>query len=206
MDETTSPRIPSSSPSAPFSSLVCFIGIGVFLWAAGSAPIETPLCDGIHFRANSRWFHLSYPAMRGGDKAPFGKSVRLMRWDTMSNWFSPSRGYVEIIRQDHPTNPLYGLALGFEFHDSIHIFPHAPTYVRAHFKDFSWGGKEFSRADSFNYTGLNNDVSNDLSLRVTDFHNDTIRGVFSAVLISGAGPMLHIDSGYFCVLLRRVEP
>lgn len=173
------------------------------LWAM-SLPSEPPLpCGGIHFCARDQHLSLMHPLGRDPQAPTYLRSSRA-KLDTLSNWYSPSRQYVEIIRQDHPTKPHYGLALGFEFREDADTFPYAPAYARVHFKDFTWGGLEFSLADSFNYTGVNNEVSNDLTIRITAFHNDTIEGYFSAVLLSGAGPMLHLDSGTFCVMLRRL--
>ncbi len=174
------------------------------LQPAIAPPENPPACSGIDFYARNRSFNLPYPLGKLLGAPAYGAHFYRARLDTLSNWYSPSRRYVEIIRQDHPVQPLYGLAIGFEFHHSVDSFPYKPAYARAHFKDFSWGGLEFGSADSFNYTGVTNEVSNDLTIRVTAFYQDTIRGVFSAVLLSGAGPMLHLDSGTFCAPLRRL--
>lgn len=123
--------------------------------------------------------------------------------DTLSNWYSPERGYVEIIRQESGPRPRYGIALGFEFDETNGTYPYTPAHARLQFKDFSWGGVEFSPADTFNYTGVSNDVSEDLLVEVQGFRNDTIFGQFSGLLLSGAGPMTEIDSGYFRVRVYR---
>lgn len=125
--------------------------------------------------------------------------------DTMSNWYSPSRRYVEIIRQDHPVYPHFGIALGFEFDAENAVYPYRPENARLQFKDFSWGGVEFSPVDSCNFTGVNNQVSDDLTILVEGYENDTIFGRFSGLLLSAAGPMAQLDSGVFRVFLYRVE-
>ncbi len=163
-----------------------------------------PLCsNGLSFKIRDQEIHLTHP-LGQAPNAPSYSRIPRSRLDTLSHWYSPARRYVEIIRQDHPTQPQYGLALGFEFHEETDTFPYKPAYARIHFKDFSWGGPEFSAADSFNYTGVTNEISHDLTIRITAFHNDTIEGFFSGVLLSGAGPMLFLDDGFFCVQVRRL--
>ena len=125
--------------------------------------------------------------------------------DTMSNWYSPKSRYVEIIRQDDPWEPTIGMALGFEFNDSVSSFPYHPEYARLQIKNFKWGGVEFSQRDSSNYTGVSNAVSDDITVAIDGFSADTIYGRFSGLLLSGAGPMAPLDSGYFRVLLYRRE-
>lgn len=123
--------------------------------------------------------------------------------DTLSNWYDLQRGYVEIVRQESGPQPRYGIALGFEFDEENGEFPYTPAHAKLQFKDFSWGGVEFSQADTFNYTGVSNEVSEDLLVEVLGFRNDTIFGQFSGLLLSGAGPMTIIDSGYFRVRVYR---
>lgn len=125
--------------------------------------------------------------------------------DTMSNWFSPDRNYVEIIRQDDPFQPQIGIALGFEFDERNGDYPYTPAYAKIQIKDFRWGGVEFSVIDTFNYTGVTNDVSDDLSIQVEGYRDDTIFGRFSGLLLSGAGPMAPLDSGYFRAFVYRME-
>ena len=125
--------------------------------------------------------------------------------DTLSNWFSPERKYVEIIRQDDPLQPRFGIALGFEFDEENGDYPYTPAFAKIQLKDFRWGGVEFSTRDTFNYTGVSNDVSEDLTVQVLGFEHDTIYGRFSGLLLSGAGPMAQIDSGSFRVFVYRVE-
>ncbi|MCS7037117.1 MAG: hypothetical protein RMJ33_09535 [Saprospiraceae bacterium] len=205
--------VPSSTDNPP-SSLGLWkhalpVGMAtVLLWMAG-LPLpalkgDPSPCSGLYLSVRGQHLSLLYPLRRDPQAPAHAARISRARLDTLSNWYSPSRRYVEIIRQDHPTQPLYGLALGFEFHESADTFPYRPAYARAHFKDFSWGGVEFSQLDSFNYTGVTNEVSHDLSIRILSFQNDTIKGVFSGLLLSGAGPMLLIDSGAFCVHLRRL--
>ena len=123
--------------------------------------------------------------------------------DTLSNWYSPTRRYVEIIRQEDSAQPRYGIALGFEFDETNGEYPYTPAHAKIQVKDFSWGGVEFSQADTLNYTGVSNDVSEDFQVEVLGFRNDTIFGQFSGLLLSGAGPMAVIDSGYFRVRVYR---
>lgn len=206
-DAPASTDNPPSSPGFWKRALLTGLALGC-LWAGGHyRPVpKGPLsaCGGLHFSARGQYLSLLHPLGRDPQAPAYAARTSRARLDTLSNWYSPVRRYVEIIRQDHPIQPLYGLALGFEFHESADSFPYRPAYARAHFKDFSWGGVEFSQLDSFNYTGVTNEVSHDLTVRVLSFQNDTIKGVFSGLLLSGAGPMLHVDSGQFCVLLRRI--
>jgi hypothetical protein len=123
--------------------------------------------------------------------------------DTMSNRYIQRRHYVEIIRQDDPVKPHFGIAMGFEFDETNGEYPYTPSYAVLQLKDFGWGGVEFSRRDTSNYTGVSNNVSDDLTIQVDSFKHNTIYGRFSGLLISGAGPMSPIDSGAFQVLLYR---
>jgi len=144
--------------------------------------------------------------MRREQNAPGHRALMTnAQLDTMSNWYSPTRRYVEIIRQDHPVLPHFGIALGFEFNGENAEFPYTPAHARLQFKDFSWGGVEFSPVDSCNFTGVSNEVSDDLTIVVDGYRNDTIFGRFSGLLLSSAGPMAQVDSGYFRVLVYRVE-
>lgn len=123
--------------------------------------------------------------------------------DTMSNNFDPDKGYVEIIRQDDPVSPALGLALGFEFDETNGEYPYTPARAIMQLKDFGWGGVEFSRRDTLNYTGVSNDVSEDIQIEVDGFARDTIWGRFSGVLVSGAGVMATIENGLFRVRVHR---
>jgi len=123
--------------------------------------------------------------------------------DTMSNYFDPERGYVEVIRQDDPVRPALGLALGFEFDETNGEYPYTPARAIMQLKDFGWGGVEFSKRDTLNYTGVSNDVSEDIQVEVDGYARDTIWGRFSGVLVSGAGVMATIEDGYFRVRVHR---
>lgn len=136
---------------------------------------------------------------------PFNIQEATARLDTMSNWYSPSRQYVEIIRQDHPAKPAIGMALGFDYDATWGDPPYTPRYGRVQFKHFGWGGVEFSTTDTLNFTGISDAVSNDLSIEVLYFDGDSIAGTFSGLLLSGAGTMAMLDSGTFAVRLRRVD-
>jgi len=161
--------------------------------------------EGIRLKFKNQSLTFIHP-MRTDKRPSAGRSVLTnAQLDTLSNWHSPSRRYVEIIRQDHPVRPHFGIAIGFEFDAEILEFPYRPESARLQFKDFSWGGVEFSPVDSCNFTGMNNDVSDDLTIEVDGFQNDTIFGRFSGLLLSAAGSMAQLDSGYFRVLVYRLE-
>lgn len=125
--------------------------------------------------------------------------------DSASNIYYLDRQYVEIIRQDDPFQPHSGIALGFEFDELAEEFPYSPAFVTIQIKDFTWGGVEFSAGDTLNYTGVSNDVSDDVSLQVDSYQNDTITGHFSGLLLNGAGGMALLDSGIFRIRLLRKE-
>ncbi|MCC7506943.1 MAG: hypothetical protein IT259_16680 [Saprospiraceae bacterium] len=110
---------------------------------------------------------------------------------------------MEIVRQDAPYNPRLGLALGFEFDEKNGEYPDTPAYAVMQLKDLGWGGVEFSTVDTLNYTGVSNNVSDDIFIEVDTFYRDTIVGRFSGLLLSGAGAMMPIDSGHFKVRLYR---
>ena len=158
---------------------------------------------GIQFRFKGREMWLAYAMRRGeGNYLPRGNFSN-RKLDTLSNWFDPEKKYVEIIRQDNPELPTIGLALGFEFDEDNGEFPYTPAYGILQLKNFGWGGVEFGPRDTLNYTGVSNEVSDDLTLEVLDFRNDTITGKFSGLLLSGAGPMAPIENGRFRVRVYR---
>jgi hypothetical protein len=172
-------------------------------WLLGLSPAATP--PGIQFVFKNKTIHLSAGMQSGADGYfPRGR-FNNARLDTMSNWHNPVANYVEIIRQDDPLHPTIGIALGFEFDEDNGEYPYTPARAVLQLKDFGWGGVEFSRRDTLNYTGVSNQVSDDLQIEVDGFENDTIWGRFSGVLVSGAGPMAAIDSGTFRVRLYRME-
>lgn len=173
----------------------------VLIRIPAAVPVEEGLC--CVFRGQPVKLQYQMQRQRRPTSHRVGLSNRQL--DTLSNYYSPARQYIEIVRQDDPLRPRYGIALGFEFHDSITTFPYSPSRARLQFKDFAWGGVEFSQRDSFNFTGVTNDVSDDLTVRVDAFYGDTMVGRFSGLLLSGAGPMAQIDSGYFRVMLYRRE-
>lgn len=123
--------------------------------------------------------------------------------DTLSNCYDMRKQYVEIVRQDNPTRPGIGVALGFEFDEQNGEYPYTPAFAVLQLKDFGWGGVEFSERDTLNYTGISNAVSDDITVEITDFQNDTITGRFSGVLLSGAGTMASIERGSFRIRLYR---
>ncbi|MFZ4634554.1 MAG: hypothetical protein ACOYNO_10145 [Saprospiraceae bacterium] len=160
---------------------------------------------GIYFVFKDRSHWLRYGI--GVGKGPFGQPSRTStaELDTLSNWYSRERMYVEIIRQDDPVQPTLGMALGFEFDQSYGEYPYTPRFARLQLKNFAWGGLEFSKRDTFNYTGVSDAISDDLTVEVDFFSGDSIAGRFSGLLLSGAGPMATLDSGAFAVKLRVVD-
>jgi hypothetical protein len=125
--------------------------------------------------------------------------------DTMSNLFFEDRNYVEIIRQSDPTQPRFGIAIGFEFEEANGEYPYTPAKSVVQFKDFAYGGVQFENRDTCNYTGVSNEVSNDITIEIDAFENDTITGRFSGLLINGAGKMAAMEEGKFKIHLIRVN-
>ncbi len=182
-----------------------FVAIGFILFALAftlSSDQPSPLY-GLSFRFKNQNINLTKrmglnPALlrqRGG--------LTDAQLDTLSNVFYQTRQYVEIVRQDHPWRPTLGLAIGFEFDENNGEYPYTPAYAVMQLKDFGWGGVEFSQVDTLNYTGVSDSVSDDIYIEVDSFYRDTIIGRYSGLLLSGAGPMVPIDSGYFRVRLYR---
>jgi hypothetical protein len=166
---------------------------------------EKPPENGITCRFNSQ--KLELPSRMQRERQPYRRNLGLTnaQLDTLSNWYSPARHYVEIIRQDDPLQPRFGIALGFEFDGANAGYPYMPAFAKLQLKDFHWGGVEFSLRDSFNFTGVSNAVSDDIAVWVDGFENDTIFGRFSGLLLSGAGAMAPVDSGYFRAFVYTVE-
>lgn len=160
---------------------------------------------GVYFVFKSRGHWLRYPMDAPLDPFQHHTTLWSGRLDTLSNWYSRERTYVEFVRQDHATQPTLGVALGFEFDETFGEYPYTPQYARLQLKNFTWGGVEFSLRDTFNYTGVSNEFSDDLSVAVDYFDGDSIAGRFSGLLLSGAGPMAVLDSGTFAVRLTRVD-
>jgi hypothetical protein len=133
------------------------------------------------------------------------KDVHLYSNDTMSNLFFEDRNYIEIIRQSDSTQPRFGIALGFEFEEENGEYPYTPSRSVVQFKDFAYGGVPFENRDTCNYTGVSNEVSNDITIEIDAFENDTITGRFSGLLINGAGKMAAIEEGKFKIHLIRVN-
>jgi hypothetical protein len=160
---------------------------------------------GVHIQFKGRQMALT-SGMRAGQTAYFPHSHRNnAELDTLSNWYDPVAGYVEIIRQDDPVSPTIGVALGFEFDAENGEYPYTPAHAVLQLKDFGWGGVEFSLRDTLNYTGISNSVSDDLQVEVEGFRNDTIWGRFSGLLVSGSGGMATVEGGSFRALVYRVQ-
>lgn len=171
-------------------------------WYANQSASDCPDC-GITFTLKNTAYALRHPMRTGarhfGPKADCNNACL----DTLSNRYMVGKQYVEMIRQDHAVQPGIGIAIGFEFDEENGEYPYTPAYAVMQVKNFAWGGVEFSRRDTFNYTGVVNDFSDDFEIAVDSFVYDTIYGRFSGLLISGAGPMAPIDSGRFKIPLRR---
>jgi len=177
--------------------------LSAFVNKIRDATYPSPVQTGVKFQFKNQKFALLHPMRRTRKRGPVRQTNA--RLDTLSNWLSMSKKYVEIIRQDHPLQPHFGIALGFEFDPDNTSYPYEPAIAKIQFKDFSWGGVEFSPRDSSNYTGVSNAVSDDLTVEVDGFQNDTIFGRFHGLLLSAAGTMAPVDSGYFRVFVYRVE-
>lgn len=146
---------------------------------------------------------LRHPMRRGKSNFLPRGNFSDKKLDTLSNWFDPDNKYVEIIRQDDPLRPTIGVAFGFEFDEENGEYPYTPEFAVLQLKDFGWGGVEFSPRDTLNYTGVSNAVSDDLTVEVLGFQNDTITGRFFGMLLSGAGTMTAIEQGSFRVRVYR---
>lgn len=173
-----------------------------FLLVANSR-MPGDISPGIRFVFKERDMMLLHPMRRSKTGYLPRGNFSDKKLDTLSNWYDAERHYVEIIRQDNPTRPTIGVALGFEFDEENGEYPYTPAFAVLQLKDFGWGGVEFSDRDTLNYTGISNDVSDDITVEVIDFQNDTITGRFSGVLLSGAGTMASIEQGTFRVRLYR---
>jgi hypothetical protein len=160
--------------------------------------------QGICFTFKQKKCQLEHPMRTGSGTRYLLRGEREnRRLDTLSNWFDSEKNYVEIVRQDDPLQPHFGVALGFEFDEENGDYPYSPSQAIMQLKDFEWGGLEFSLTDTMNYTGVSNTVSDDLVIEVDGFAGDTIWGRFSGLLLSGAGPMAQIENGTFIVRVYR---
>ncbi|HMX38976.1 MAG TPA: hypothetical protein PKD78_01570 [Saprospiraceae bacterium] len=140
-----------------------------------------------------------------GQSIPFFPRARHSnaQLDTLSSCYWVQRQYVEIIRQDDPTTPRLGVALGFEFDEEADTYPYTPSHAVIQVKDFRWGGVEFGQRDTFNYTGVANEISEDIQVEVDSFRNDTLYGRFSGLLLSGSDQMGALEDGVFVVKIYR---
>jgi hypothetical protein len=176
-----------------------------FICLLGAHPVPTMQEPGIQFVFKGRAYQLQYKMQIGALTFGLHPNCNNACLDTLCNRLINNRHYIEIIRQDDPVHPKMGLALGFEFDEENGTYPYTPSYAVAQLKDFSWGGVEFSKRDTFNYTGLSNNVSDDLTVELDSFIHDTIYDRFSGLLLSGGGPMATVDSGSFKVKLYRQD-
>jgi hypothetical protein len=184
--------------------LLPFVAFGI-AWSAGAptpSPADQPL--GVAFVFKGKSYFLNEKMRLGGPVfGPHDMHCNNACLDTLCNRYQAAKHYVELIRQDDGLHPTTGLALGFEFDESNGEYPYTPSYAVLQFKDFRWGGLEFSRQDTCNYTGLSDKVSDDLQIEIDSFINNTIYGRFSGLLLNGAGGMAVLDSGFFRIFLYR---
>lgn len=175
-----------------------------FLWSQWYCSPNPEPCD-VSFVFKKREYAFAYPILPR-HSGPFWPHVSAnhSRLDTMSNYYDEDRSYVEIIRQDDAERPRMGLALGFEFEHKYAEYPYEPAHAVIQFKSYQWGGLEFSPADTFNYTGVNNAVSADIKVLVDGFRNDTLWGRFSGALIDGAGHLEELAEGRFCAKVYHI--
>ena len=188
------------------------ITVVFMLFWAGSRPLEGNKTNnrpeiaqeqGIYFSFKGQRYALQSSPVRPSAAARRSSGSRYMQRDSSAGLYDLQENYVTIIRQDDPVHPHFGLAFGFEFDENTRSWPYTPISAVLQWKDFTWGGIEFSATDTLNYTGVNNEVSNDLTVEIDSFVNNTISGRFSGLLINGRGDMDRLDSGYFLVRLYR---
>ena len=162
--------------------------------------------EGVQFVFKNRPISLS-AGVKGAEAGAYFPRSRPdnAKLDTLSNWYNPAAHYVEFIRQDDALNPTVGIAIGFEFDEENEGYPFTPAHAVLQFKDFTWGGVAFSALDTMNYTGVSNDVSEDIMVEIDGFEQDTIWGRFSGLLVNGAGAMESIEAGRFRIRVYRVE-
>jgi hypothetical protein len=159
--------------------------------------------EGVSFRFKDHFYVLSARMQVGQGVMAQRGGLTNADLDTLSNWYNTRRQYVEIVRQDNALKPRTGIALGFEFDEHNGEYPYTPAHAVLQVKNFSWGGIEFSGIDTLNYTGISNHISDDFSIEINGFANDTIYGHFSGLLLSGGGAMASIEEGYFRVRVYR---
>jgi hypothetical protein len=164
-------------------------------------PRITEKSDVFNFKFKGKVIRLDYLAAKNSESDEFF----IYSKDTMSNVFYEDRNYIEIIRQDDEFHPSLGIAMGFEFDERNGDYPYTPAVAVAQLKDFAYGGVAFEKRDTCNYTGVSNEVSNDITLEIDGFENDTIFGRFTGLLLNGAGKMAAIEEGQFKIHLVRVK-
>lgn len=184
---------------------VALILLSAFVCCLTIAAASLDWDNSIYCTFKNRELLLSYPMNPTPEALRLRGQRVVAKMDTLSNWYDPAKKYVEIVRQDHPTRPTLGIALGFEFDERNGEYPYTPSRAVLQLKDFGWGGVEFSYRDTLNYTGISNEVSDDLQIEIEAYRNDTIYGHFSGLLLSGAGPMGSIEKGKFAVKVYRIE-
>ncbi len=159
--------------------------------------------EGVSFRFKNKFYVMTAKMQVGQGVMTQRGGLTNADLDTLSNWYSARKQYVEIVRQDNAVKPRKGIALGFEFDEYNGEYPYTPAHAVLQVKNFAWGGIEFSGVDTLNYTGISNNISDDFSIEINGFQNDTIYGHFSGLLLSGGGAMAPVEEGYFRVRVYR---
>lgn len=174
-----------------------------FLTINSKTPDPLPERQGVVFFWKGKQYHLKAPLKLEKTLVYQRGGLSAAELALTANCYYSDRQYVEIVRQDAAVQPRLGIAIGFEFDESNGEYPYTPAEAVLQIKDFSWGGVEFATLDTFNYTGVSNAVSNDFSLEILSWEQDTITGTFSGLLLNGAGDQAAIDNGYFKIGLKR---
>lgn len=172
-------------------------------WAARKVPTETPPAEYITYIFKGKNYLLTEPNTFDTTRFSIHSRINDGRFDTLSNVFYEQKNYVEIIRQDFAIRPTVGVAMGFEFDETNGEYPYSPARAVIQLKDFRFGGVMFEKRDTLNYTGVSNDISDDLDIEIDGFEQDTIWGRFQGLLINGAGGMRDVTEGHFKIKLHR---
>lgn len=156
----------------PMVRLFLFCFLGFIGWYSG--PVQPPV--GVQFTFKNATVTLTEKMALDTTRFRTRGEGPSFRFDTMSNVYFPDKQYVEFVRQDQSMQPRLGLAMGFEFDEKNGDYPYTPAHAVMQLKDFGYGGVEFSQRDTSNFTGVSDSVSDDISIEIEGFKNDTILG------------------------------
>lgn len=182
-----------------FAFLACFL-----LFSAFNPPAGEPE-EGIFFRFQGKNFELRERVRVLAEDCWGGWCQTNDELDTLCNVFLESKNRVKIIRQDDGFAPEFGIGLLFSFNPVTDSLPVLVETARLQFNDFRFGGLRASQSDRANFTGVTNSVSSDLKLTIERFDGEFIEGIFSGVLVNGAGGMAPIEEGQFRIRLFRMK-